>query len=130
MDHPDDEFLAGTAFAVDEHRGIDRCHAGREFENLLHGFAACDEVLRGRMSGDSLAKKIEFAFTLFECPLPTRQLLQPALNHGSQPLDFLAEILALKVLTQPADVAAPSSTLRPTIVQKGFPCPRHDDSRK
>ena len=40
VDHPDDELLAGAALAVDQDRRIDRRHARRELEHLLHRRAA------------------------------------------------------------------------------------------
>ena len=43
-----DQFLAGAAFAGDQHAGIARGHQGDALENRLHGRAGADNLLRCR----------------------------------------------------------------------------------
>ena len=56
MDQAHDELFAGTTLAVDQGRRIERGHARRELEDVLHGGAPCDKVLRGRVAGNALAQ--------------------------------------------------------------------------
>ena len=98
MNHPNDEFLACPALAINEHGRVDGRHTRGQFQHLLHRHAPGDEVLRRGVARDSLAKHVQFPLTLFQGALPPSELLQSALDGRPQPLHLLAEILALKIL--------------------------------
>ena len=72
VDQADDELLAGAAFAVHEHGGVERRDTGRQFQHILHRLAAGDEVLRRCMAVDALAQKVQLTFTPFQEPSPAR----------------------------------------------------------
>ena len=58
VDEPNDELFPGATLARDQDRHVERCHPCRELEHLLHGGTSRDEVLRGRVAGDSLAQQV------------------------------------------------------------------------
>ena len=58
VDEPNDELFPGATLARDQDRRVERCHPCRELEHLLHRGTSRDEVLRGRVAGDSLAQQV------------------------------------------------------------------------
>ena len=71
VNEPDDELLSRPALAVHQQRRIERRHAGREFQDVLHGLASGDEMFRRRMTVDTLPQQVQFPLAAVE------QLLTP-----------------------------------------------------
>ena len=122
--------LPGAALSVDEDRRVERRDPRRQFEHILHGGAARDEVLRRRMTGDALAQQVQLALTLGDVSFAAVQLLQPPVHRVAKVLDFLSEVGALKVGAKRFELVAPASASLPTTEHLRAPCARHSVSRK
>jgi hypothetical protein len=55
VDHPHHELLPGAALSVDEDGRVQRSHTRGEFEDILHGSAAGNELSGGGVTSDALA---------------------------------------------------------------------------
>ena len=108
MDHPDDELLAGAALAVDEDGRVQRRDARGEFEHILHGRTAGDELLRRGVTSDALAQQVQLALTFGHQSLAAIHVLQPPVHDVAQTLDFPTQTAALKVGAKRLELVAPA----------------------
>ena len=106
-------------------------HARRELEHLLHGGAAGDEVLRGRVAGDALAQQVQLALAFGHVSFAAIEFLEAPVHSLPKALDLLSKIRALKVEPKRLQSRHPSSLHpfpRPSMLARLVA--RHSVSRK
>ena len=108
MDQANDELFPGATLSVDQHRRIQRRHASRKLEHLLHGCTARDEVLGGGVARNAFAQQIQLALTLRHVPLTALEFLQALVNSFPDVFDLLPQIRALKVDAKRLERVAPT----------------------
>src|SRR5688572_14496973 len=113
MNHADDELLAGAAFTVYEYCRIDRRHASSQFEDVLHGLAARDEILRRGMASDAFAQQIELAFPFLQESLAFGDFMELRLHSLAQAFHFRPELRSLEVELQALQRIAPTLGITP-----------------
>ena len=89
VNHADQEFLARSALARDQHGDVERRDAGGLLEHVLHRVAAHDETLRRGVLRHPLAYQVELALALRDAPLTASQLLLPCAHRLPQPFDLV-----------------------------------------
>ena len=131
VDQADDELFPGAALAVDQHRRVERRHACRELEHILHRGAARDEVLRGRVARDALAQQVQLALAFGDVPLAALEFLQTPVHGVPNALDLPSQIRDSESRSEAPPARHPSSLhpfRRPST--SDAPCARHSVSRK
>jgi hypothetical protein len=108
VDKAHDEFFPGTTLAVHQDRCVEWRDARRKLEHLLHGGTACNEVLRGRVTGNALAQQVQLALAFRHVLFAAIEFLEAPMHSFPQALNFLSEIRAVKVETKRLQSVTPA----------------------
>ena len=109
VNHPHDELLPGAALSVDEDGCVQRSDPRGEFEDILHGCTAGDELFGRGMTSDALAQQVQLALTPGHQPLAAVHVLQPPVHDVAKTLDFPPKAAAVKIGAKRLQLGRPSS---------------------
>lgn len=111
MNQPDNKFLAGPAFTVDEHRRVDRRDLRRQIEHIVHRSTARHKMLRRRKPRHALPQQVQLPFALRHLAFAPLQRLQLLVHCSADMLEFLFQRRTLVISAKRFEFVAPAGSV-------------------